>query len=58
MVLPTKKTVMKSMKSAKPSSMKAMKVMKKKRVSKIARGKGAKLAVFRGKKDLIWRILL
>ena len=51
MVLPTKKTVMKSMKSAKPSSMKAMKVMKTKRVSKIARGKHAKLAVFRGKKE-------
>ena len=41
---------MKSMK-AKSTAMKAMRVMKKKAVSKIARGKQAKVAVFKGKKE-------
>eukprot|EP00438_Fugacium_kawagutii_P034550 Skav201788 [mRNA] locus=scaffold645:29110:29502:+ [translate_table: standard] len=53
MALPMK-TVMKSMKSGKASAMKAMKimkVMKKKAVSKIAKGKRAKIAVFKGKKE-------
>ena len=51
MALPIKKTHMKSVKSA--TAMKAMKAMrvKKKTVSKIAKGKGAKFAVFKGKKE-------
>ena len=52
MALAMKKTVMKSMKSATGmKAMKAMKVTKKKAVSKIAKGKGAKVAVFKGKKE-------
>ena len=54
MALPMKKSVMKSamksMKSMKATAMKA-KAMKKKAVSKIARGKRAKVAVFKGKKE-------
>ncbi|CAL1159463.1 unnamed protein product [Cladocopium goreaui] len=49
MALPMK-TVMKAMKSAKATAMKA-KVMKKKAVSKIATGKRAKVAVFKGRKE-------
>eukprot|EP00438_Fugacium_kawagutii_P013356 Skav207025 [mRNA] locus=scaffold2740:286258:286641:+ [translate_table: standard] len=50
MALPMKKSVMKSMKAMKATAMKA-RVMKKKAVSKIARGKGAKSAVFKGNKE-------
>ena len=55
MALPMKKSVMKSAmksmkKAAKPTSMKKT-VMKKKAVSKIARGKRAKAAVFLGRKE-------
>ena len=53
MALPMKKSVMKSAmksmkKAAKPTT---MKVMKKKAVSKIARGKLAKVSVFKGNKE-------
>ena len=52
MALPMKKTVMKSMKSATAmKAMKAMRVMKKKAVSKIAKGRLAKVSVFKGKKE-------
>ena len=52
MALPMKKSVMKTMKSMKKSKAKAgMKVMKKKAVSKIARGKLAKVVVFKGRKE-------
>ncbi|CAE7730928.1 unnamed protein product [Symbiodinium sp. CCMP2456] len=53
MALPMKKTVMKAMKTPamKAKAMKRIKVMKKKGVSKIARGKLAKAAVFQGRKE-------
>ena len=52
MVLPMKKSVMKSMKAMKKTTtMKSMKAMKKKAVSKIARGKLAKVVVFKGNKE-------
>jgi len=50
MALPMKKSVMKSMKSMKKTPMKS-RVMKKKAVSKIARGKLAKVVVFKGNKE-------
>ena len=52
--LSVKKRVVKSMKSIAMKAMTAMKatrVTKKKTVSKIAKGKGAKVAVFKGKKE-------
>ena len=52
MALPMKKTVMKSMKAMKKTTaMKGMKAMKKKAVSKIAKGKLAKVVVFKGNKE-------
>merc|ERR1711979_78211 len=48
---PAMKAAMKGMKAMKAASMKSMKAMKKvKKVSIIARGRGAKAAVFNGKK--------
>ena len=49
MALPMKKSVMKTMKSMKTKA--GTKVMKKKAVSKIARGKLAKVVVFKGRKE-------
>ena len=52
MALPMKKSVMKSMKAMKKTTtMKSMKAMKKKAVSKIAKGKLAKVVVFKGNKE-------
>ena len=51
MALPMKKSVMKSMKAMKKTTAMKARVMKKKAVSKIARGKRAKIAVFKGKKE-------
>ena len=52
MALPMKKSVMKSMKAMKKTTtMKSMKAMKKKAVSKIARGKLARVVVFKGNKE-------
>eukprot|EP00439_Symbiodinium_sp_Y106_P023840 s4532_g2.t3 len=55
MALPMKTTMKKAMKGsamkAKPMKAKAMKAMKRKAISKIAQGKRAKLAVFKGSKE-------
>eukprot|EP00438_Fugacium_kawagutii_P004100 Skav205161 [mRNA] locus=scaffold2749:36122:36511:+ [translate_table: standard] len=51
MALPMKKSVMKSMKAMKKTTAMKTRVMKKKAVSKIARGKRAKIAVFKGNKE-------
>ena len=50
MALPMKKSVMKTTKSMKAAAMKT-RVMTKKAVSKIARGKLAKVVVFKGNKE-------
>eukprot|EP00438_Fugacium_kawagutii_P033393 Skav210062 [mRNA] locus=scaffold485:72078:72464:+ [translate_table: standard] len=51
MALPMKKSVMKTMKAMKKTTAMKTRVMKKKAVSKIARGKLAKVVVFKGNKE-------
>ena len=51
MALPMKKSVMKTTMKSKATAMKAKTAMKKKAVSKIARGKLAKVVVFKGNKE-------
>ena len=51
MALPMKKAVMKKVVLKKAGAMKSMKAMKAKRVSVIARGRGARARVFSGRKE-------